>query len=226
VALGDINGDGQPEVIVGSRRSGTAELRIFTTRGTLLHKYEGFLPGDFPNGIHVAAGDVNADNFDDVLIGAGAGHDPEVIALSGRAIANNQSLETIFQFTAGGGAQAGSRVAVGYVAPGTRPSYLANVITTPETGPEAGTVEVWNPYGILALHTGMLMHSASFPTTLERMASYTPFAGQTDSLQISSGYLGIPGIPQIFAWSNAGQIASTSLSEASEPQTRLLYLPR
>ncbi|MFN5745551.1 MAG: multicopper oxidase domain-containing protein, partial [Methylococcaceae bacterium] len=226
VALGDINGDGLPEVIVGSRQAGTAQLKIFTTHGKLLHTYDGLIPGDFPKGINVAAGDINSDNYDDVIIGAGDGHEPVVMALDGRAIAEHQTPSVLIKFIAGGGATAGARVAVGYVAPGTRPSYLANILTTPESGPDAGYVDVWNPYAVMPQHTGMVMHSDSYPTTLQSMARYQPFSGKTESLQISTGYLGSPGIPQAFAWTTPGQVAATVINESGQTQTQMLYLPQ
>lgn len=226
VALGDINGDGLPEVIVGSRQAGMSQLKIFTTHGKLLHAYDGLIPGDFPNGINVAAGDINSDNFDDVIIGAGDGHAPLVMALDGRAIAERQTPTVLLEFTANGGATAGARVAVGYVAPATRPSYLANILTTPESGLETGFVDVWNPYAVMPQHTGMVMHSDSYPTNLQSMAHYQPFPGKTDSLQVSTGYLGSPGIAQAFAWTTPGQVAATTINEASETLTQILYLPQ
>ena len=226
VALGDISGDGLPEVIVGSRQAGSARLKIFSTHGKLLHTFDGLIPGDFPNGINVAAGDINSDNFDDVIIGAGDGHAPVVLALDGRAIAERQTPTVLLEFIANGGATAGARVAVGYVAPGTRPSYLANILTTPESGPDTGFVDVWNPYAVMTQHTGMVMHSATYPTALQSLAHYQPFPGKNDSLQISTGYLGSPGIAQGFAWTSPGQVAATTLDQAGETQTQMLYLPQ
>jgi len=226
VALGDINGDGFPEVIVGSRQAGAAQLKVFTTHGKLLHTYNDLIPGDFPNGINVAAGDINSDNYDDVIVGAGDGHAPVVMALDGRAIAQHQTPTVLLQFNAGGGATAGARVAVGYVAPGTRPSYLANILTTPESGPETGYVDVWNPYAVMPQHTGMVMHSDTYPTALQSMAHYQPFTGKTDSLQISAGYLGSPGMAQAFAWTTPGQVAATVIDESGQAQTQMLYLPQ
>ena len=226
VALGDISGDGLPEVIVGSRQAGTAQLKIFTIHGKLLHTFDDLIPGDFSNGINVAAGDINSDNFDDVIVGAGDGHAPIVVALDGRAIAERQTPSVLLEFTAGGGATAGARVAVGYVAPGTRPSYLANILTTPESGPETGFVEVWNPYAVMTQHTGMVMHSDSYPKALQSMARYQPFPGKSDSLQISTGYLGNPGLSQAFAWVTPGQVAATVVDESGETKTHMLYLPQ
>jgi hypothetical protein len=72
----------------------------------------------------------------------------------------------------------------------------------------------------------MVMHSESYPTALQSMARYQPFPGKSESLQISAGYLGNPGIPQVFAWTSPGQVAATMIDEAGETQTQMLYLPQ
>ncbi len=236
VALADISGDGFPEVIVGSRQNGKPALRIFSTTGKLLRDYPnvtaGIMTGEFPNGINVAAGDIDADNFDDVIIGAGAGHSPDVMALSGRAIAYDLPLQSLFTpstFSAGSDPTSGIRVAVGYVAPGTLPSYLANIITTPETGNTAGTVKVWNTYAILSMESGMVMPTTGLPTELQNLATYSPF-GNTTPVQIASGYLtgtlnslnsslanGTSGISQVFAWTEPETVNATGFTLDNAP---------
>jgi hypothetical protein len=210
LALGDINGDGDPEVIVGSRAAGTSRLRIFSPSGVLMMKFDGFLPGDYPNGINVAAGDVDGDNFDDIIVGAGAGQTPVVTIYSGRQLTYRQGLQTITQFTASGGSQAGVRVATGYVAPATLPGYIGNVLTTPESGTGTGTVQVWNT------------QSTSSP--LAPMTSYTPFPGSTLPVQLQTGYVGVPGVAQVFAWNTPNRVASTSFDASSKATTVLLDL--
>ena len=210
VALGDINGDGNPEVIVGSRSSGSSKLRIFSPTGVLMMKFDGFLAGDFPSGVNVAAGDVDGDNFDDIIVGAGAGQSPVVTIYSGRQLTYRQGLQTIIQFTAQGDSQSGVRVATGYVAPATLPGFIGNVVTTPETGTGSGTVQVWNT------------QSAASP--LVPMTSYTPFPGNPQPVQLQTGYVGIPGIAQVFAWNTPNRVASTSFDTASKAKTTYLNL--
>ena len=209
VALGDINGDGEPEVIVGSRSSGTTKLRIYSPSGVLMQKFDGFLAGDYPNGINVAAGDVDGDNFDDIIVGAGAGQAPVVTVYSGRQLTYHQGLQTVVSFTASGDSQSGVRVATGYVAPATIPSYIGNVVTTPETGSGTGTVQVWNT-------------SASQP--LKALGSYSPFPGSDLPVQLQTGYVGVPGVAQVFAWNTPNRISSTSFDGSSKPTTTYLNL--
>ena len=209
LALGDINGDGDPEIIVGSRASGTPRLRIYSPSGVLMMKFDGFLPGDYPNGINVAAGDVDGDNFDDIIVGAGAGQAPVVTIFSGRQLTYRQGLQTIVQFTAQGSSQSGVRVATGYVAPATLPGYIGNVLTTPEVGTGTGTVQVWNPY------------PSSSPTA---MTSFTPFPGSNLPVQLQTGYVGVPGVAQVFAWNTPNRVASTSFDSSSKATTNYLDL--
>ena len=160
LAVGDLNADASADVAVGSRGHGPATVRLFDTSGNLVREFKNILPGIFPHGVNVAIGDVNGDNFDDLVVSAGKGREPLVTALDGQDIANGvANPKTLFTFVAGGGARAGAKVAVGYVAPATVPSYLADVVTTPEAGREAGTVQVWNPadLGVDVSHSAMDM---------------------------------------------------------------------
>ena len=59
------------------------------------------LPGRFPNGVNVAVGDVDADNYDDIIVSAGAGREAIITALSGRDIVDGVADPArIFTFVA------------------------------------------------------------------------------------------------------------------------------
>jgi hypothetical protein len=124
----------------------------------LVRELRNVLPGRFPNGVNVAVGDVDADNYDDLIVSAGAGREPIITAISGRDIVEGVAdPATIFTFVAPGGRRDGAKVAVGYVAPSTVPSYYANLVTTPELGRNVGTVSVWNTADLPGGSNGMPM---------------------------------------------------------------------
>lgn len=73
VAAGDVNGDGNADVVVASGPGVAPVVRVFSgANGAVLREFTGF-DNDLPNGMFVAAGDVNGDALDDIVIGAGEG---------------------------------------------------------------------------------------------------------------------------------------------------------
>jgi uncharacterized delta-60 repeat protein len=97
-ALGDLNGDGRPELIVGAGFGGGPRVAIYTGAGLLRgdanpqHLVQDFLPflGDdasrLRNGVSVTAGDLNGDGYAEVIVGGGPGGAPRVLALDGASI--------------------------------------------------------------------------------------------------------------------------------------------
>jgi ELWxxDGT repeat protein len=109
VAAGDINGDGHADVIVAVGADGPPQVKIFSgADGSLLGSFLAFVdpnhadPSDpayftsaFQGGVNVAAGDINADGLDDLIVGAGPGAGPHV-----KVFADGQASSTIRSFFA------------------------------------------------------------------------------------------------------------------------------
>jgi hypothetical protein len=106
VASGDINGDGNDDVITGPA-IGSEQVKVFSgADGSLLRS---FFPygGVFGGGVHLATGDVNDDGRDDIITGAGEHGGPQVRVFSG---VNGTRLASFFAFPTSftGGVRVGS----------------------------------------------------------------------------------------------------------------------
>ncbi|MFH1426799.1 MAG: L,D-transpeptidase family protein [Candidatus Kerfeldbacteria bacterium] len=77
VATGDFNGDGKDEVIVGAGPGSSPTVTVFTPGGAKVSEFLAF--GDNVRvGVNVAAGDLNGDGKDEIVVGAGRGGGPQV----------------------------------------------------------------------------------------------------------------------------------------------------
>ncbi len=113
VAVGDVNGDGVPDVIAGTGPGVRDEVRVFD--GQTGRPLPGALGDFFPygrntNGVFVAAGDVNGDGYDDVIVGPDAGQAPLVEVFGGK---DGKLLKSFLADTPG--FKGGVRVAAGDV---------------------------------------------------------------------------------------------------------------
>ncbi len=79
VAAGDVDGDGQDEIITGAGPGGGPHVRIFEKDGTPIGGFYAYDPS-FPGGVHVAAGDIDNDGTDEIITGAGRGGGPHIRA--------------------------------------------------------------------------------------------------------------------------------------------------
>ena len=78
VASGDVDGDGEKEIVTGPGNSAGPHVRIFEKDGTV--KYPGFFAYEehFRGGVNIALGDLDGDGIDEIIAGAGVGGGPHI----------------------------------------------------------------------------------------------------------------------------------------------------
>lgn len=78
VAAGDLDGDGRDEIIAGAGYGGGAHVRVFKANGEVVHSKLFPFGTDQRSGVDVAAGDLDGDKKDEIIVGAGPSGDPRV----------------------------------------------------------------------------------------------------------------------------------------------------
>lgn len=78
VVSGDVDGDGEKEIITGPGNNAGPHVRIFKKDGTV--KYPGFFAYEehFRGGVNIALGDLDDDGVDEIIAGAGVGGGPHI----------------------------------------------------------------------------------------------------------------------------------------------------
>ncbi|ARV57818.1 copper oxidase [Nostocales cyanobacterium HT-58-2] len=97
IATGDINGDGYSDIVVGIGGNGQSLIEVYSGKDfSLLSKIAPFHhEKGFDGTINLASGDVDGDNFDDIIVGQGNGGRGLVELYGGRLIESQGSLDAI-----------------------------------------------------------------------------------------------------------------------------------
>jgi hypothetical protein len=189
VALGDVTGDGAPDVITAPGTGGGPDVRVFDgLTGRLKAEFMAYAV-QFTGGVQVAAADFNHDGFADVVTAADAGGGPHVEVFDGQALVHGQVVRLASFFAYAPGFLGGVRLAVGDVTGDGVP----DLITAP--GPGGGPdVRVFD---------GARLQTASPTSDLARefMAYDAQFTG---GVYVAAGDANGDGFADIFTGAGAG----------------------
>jgi hypothetical protein len=175
-AVGDFNADAFADVAIAAGPGGGPRIAIYNGRTFFLASPPPRLVNDFfafpeassqnlRDGVYIAAGDIDGDFFDDLVVGSGTGGAPRVIGISGRLLTQNgveaAQANLIASFFAGDvNTRGGIRVAVKNIGIGTRdeivtgsgvaqPSQVRAYFGLPIRGVEPTQFQVIDPYGVV-----------------------------------------------------------------------------
>ncbi|MBV8959985.1 MAG: hypothetical protein JO087_14555, partial [Actinobacteria bacterium] len=82
VAVGDVEGNGTPDIVVGSGPGHSPMVWVFKQNGTPVTSFVPYDP-NFKGGVNVAAADVTGDSKAEIITGAGSGGGPHVRIFNG-----------------------------------------------------------------------------------------------------------------------------------------------
>jgi len=118
VTLGDVNGDGVLDLLVGAGFGGGPRLAVFDGK-SLLSGTPKKLFNDFfvfeqtlRNGVFLTSGDINGDKFAEVVVGGGPGGGPRIFALSGKDLIAGVQTQVANFFAGNLGSRGGVRITV------------------------------------------------------------------------------------------------------------------
>ncbi|PLX26086.1 hypothetical protein C0580_00635 [Candidatus Parcubacteria bacterium] len=77
VATGDVDGDGEQEIITAPMAGGGPHIRVFDQHGNILSEFFAY-EHSFSGGVNVATGDVNNDNKDEIVLAPMGSYEPRI----------------------------------------------------------------------------------------------------------------------------------------------------
>ncbi len=103
VAAGDFDGDGRPDIVLSADQGGGPNVRIFSLQGSnpvLTASFWGIADPNFRGGARIAAGDINGDGVDDLVVAAGFTGGPRVAIYDGRTVLSGNPERLVGDFYA------------------------------------------------------------------------------------------------------------------------------
>jgi len=137
VQTGDVNGDGEDEIITGTGLTGGPHIKVFSAKGELISQFFAF-DKDNRNGVNIAVGDLNNDGIDEIIVGAGSGDEPMVRIFDYKGNKKRQFMAYAKGF------RGGVNVAVGDV----DGNGYGEIITGPGLG-GGPQVRIFSQYGVI-----------------------------------------------------------------------------
>jgi hypothetical protein len=98
VAVGDLDGDGNDEIVVAPAAAGGPHVRIFSMSGTMIGEFFAY-DKKFTGGVSLAIGDVNRDGKAEVITAPGAGGGPQIRIwdITGHELGNFMAFDAKFR---------------------------------------------------------------------------------------------------------------------------------
>jgi fimbrial isopeptide formation D2 family protein len=156
VAVGDVTGDGVPDVVTAPGAGGGPDIRVFDGKtGALVREFFAYAP-TFTGGVYIATGDVNGDGIPDIITGAGSGGGPHVEVWDG---ATGKLAASFFAYAPN--FVGGVRIAAGDF----NQDGLADIVTGPGAG-GGPDVRIFN--------SATLGVPGSVPTLMKEVFAFAP----------------------------------------------------
>lgn len=195
VAAGDVDGDGNVEIIAGAGAGGGPQVRVFDYQGNLKYQFFAYAT-TFRGGVKVAADDVNGDGLAEIIAGAGTGGGPQVRVFN----ASGAVLGQFFAFATS--FRGGVNVAAGDV----DNDGLAEIITVPASSGGAH-VRIFNLEG--QLKSQFFVYNTLFRGGLNLTTGDFNNDGKNEIItSVGTGYIG----PEVKIFDSTGNFITNFMS--------------
>jgi FtsP/CotA-like multicopper oxidase with cupredoxin domain len=207
-------------IAIPGSRGRSAVVKVYDGKGDRLIRTVTPFPG-FTGVASVTMGDVNGDGVLDLIVGAGKGHSPEVVAYSGAAVAGKHSFTTVLtRFDAFASTD---RSGVSVAASQIDGTAVDNIIV----GSGAGAPDRINVY-----------RAPTSGTAPELFSTFSPYANDRSGVTVAAGFVdfmtgrnsivtapgaGTPAQVKVFVYSLMTPIGGAS--SAAQPANTAAFMP-